>query len=149
MYCDKAVTPKDIAFCICSRHPVKQKLLYSTVPTWDRTMDARFLQNFVFWALNNAHNWLQKVTHFLANMRPHEIWPYMVGWKLFESVMGDFWWGVVWGGSKYSRVVWGGRRWNLDGMGNNFVPATNVQWHQLVKTFQSSLSVKKLFFSQF
>ena len=41
--------------------------------------------------------------------------------------MGDFWWGVVWGGSKYSRVVWGGRRWNLDGMGNNFVLATNVQ----------------------
>ena len=52
---------------------------------------------------------------------------YMVGRKLFESVMGDFWWGVVWGGSKYSRVVWGGRRWNLDGMGNNFVLATNVQ----------------------
>ena len=40
-------------------------------------MDARFPDNFVFWALSIAYNWLQKVTNFYANMRPHEIWPYM------------------------------------------------------------------------
>ena len=37
-------------------HQNRQKLFSSTVPTWDRTMDARFPHNFVFWALSNAHN---------------------------------------------------------------------------------------------
>ena len=37
-------------------HQDRQKLFSSTVPTWDRTMDARFPHNFVFWALSNAHN---------------------------------------------------------------------------------------------
>ena len=34
----------------------KQKLFQRTVPTWDRTLDARFPHDFVFWALSNAQN---------------------------------------------------------------------------------------------
>ena len=31
--------------------------IHSSVPTWHRTIDARFLHNFIFWDLSNAHSW--------------------------------------------------------------------------------------------
>ena len=37
-------------------YPAKQNLFLSTVPTWDRTKDARFSHDLGFWALSSAHS---------------------------------------------------------------------------------------------
>ena len=55
-FCHKIEAPRNIMFFNFFGHPAKQKLFYSTVPTWDRTMDARFPHNFVFWALSTSQN---------------------------------------------------------------------------------------------